>query len=108
MRLWQSHPADGAKGHTLLPWWEYHLGTVLAAYGEFESRVGAVETGHGRKTATVRSTVGMMVGDFSISELMKLCPNVSRDMIRTVLEKMRDEGQVECIGTGRSAVWRKT
>jgi len=94
--------------HTLLPWWEYHLGTVLAAYGEFESRVGAVETGRGRKSAMVRNTVGRMVGSFSMSELMKLCPSVSRDMIRTVLERMRDEGLVECVGSGRSAAWRRT
>lgn len=94
--------------HSLLPWWEYHLGTVLAAYKEFESRVGTAESGRGKKSAIVRSTVGKMVGNFSISGLMTLCPNVSRDMIRTVLEKMRNEGLVECIGTGRSAVWRKT
>lgn len=94
--------------HTLLPWWEYHLGTVLAAYKEFENRVGAAESGRGRKSAMVRGTVRRMVGNFSISELMALCPSVSRDMIRTVLEKMRDEGLVECIGSGRSATWRKT
>ena len=94
--------------HSLLPWWEYHLGTVLAAYREFESRVGAIETGRGRKSAMVRATAGKMVGSFSISELMTFCPGVSRDMIRTVLERMRDEGLVECTGTGRSAAWRKT
>ncbi|OFX13714.1 MAG: cell filamentation protein Fic [Armatimonadetes bacterium RBG_16_58_9] len=94
--------------HTLLPWWDYHLGTILAAYGEFESRAGLIGTGRGRKTEMVRGTVERMVGAFSISELMALCPSVSRDMIRTVLEKMRDDGLVECIGSGRSATWRKT
>jgi len=94
--------------HNLLPWWEYYLGTILAAYKEFENRVGAVETGRGAKSAMVRSTVTKMIGGFSITELMRLCPSVSRDMVRTVLEKMREEGLVECVGSGRSAVWRKT
>lgn len=94
--------------HSLLPWWEYYLGTILAAYREFESRVGAVETGRGAKSAMVRNTVAKMVGSFSISELMRLCPSVSRDMVRTVLEKMREESLVECVGSGRSAVWQKT
>lgn len=93
--------------HSLLPWWEYYLGTILAAYKEFESRVGAVETGRGAKSAMVRGTVLKMVTSFTITELMRLCPSVSRDMVRTVLEKMREEGIVECVGSGRSAVWRK-
>jgi len=93
--------------HSLLPWWEYHLGTVLAAYREFESRIGVMASGRGAKSAMVRSTVAKMVGSFSITELMNLCPGVSRDMVRTVLERMRDEGAVECLGSGRSAVWRK-
>lgn len=93
--------------HSLLPWWEYHLGVILSAYREFERRVGVVQNGRGAKSAMVRESVANMVGDFSVTELMELCPTVSRDMVRTVLERMRDEGVVQCNGTGRSARWQK-
>ncbi len=93
--------------HDLVPWWEYYLGTTLAAYDEFAGRVGRVESGRGAKSAMVRDAVMRTAGSFSISGLMRLCPGVSRDMVRTVLEKMREEGLVECSGSGRSAVWRR-
>jgi len=93
--------------HTLYPWWEYFLGVMLSAYREFESRVGMVASGRGAKTALVRQMVERFVGDFTIAELAKLCPAVSRPMLRAVLEQMRAEGFVRCLGTGRSARWRK-
>lgn len=93
--------------HTLAPWWDYLLGTILAAYREFESRAGTVETGRGSKSALVRRMVESFIGDFTISELSDLCPHVSRDTVRNVLDEMRREGVVECLGTGRFARWRK-
>lgn len=94
--------------HSLLPWWEYFLGVTLAAYREFESRAGMVDAGRGAKSALVRRMVDGFVGDFTLSELSRICPHVSRDTIRNVLERLRTEGIVECLGTGRSARWRKT
>jgi hypothetical protein len=40
-------------------------------------------------------------------ELERMCPNVTRDMIRVVLNKLKAEGEVLCEGAGRSAIWRK-
>ena len=34
-------------------------------------------------------------------------PNVSRDWIRALLQKLRKEGKVEALGKGRYARWRK-
>jgi Fic family protein len=39
--------------HTLVPWTEYFLGTMLAAYKEFENRVGILTDGRGAKTELV-------------------------------------------------------
>ena len=44
---------------------------------------------------------------FSISELEQTCPSVSRDMIRVVLNRLREEGKLLCRGTGRKALWEK-
>jgi len=38
--------------------------------------------------------------------LERLCPGISRDMIRNVLRKMRDQGDVECVGRGPGVQWR--
>lgn len=93
--------------HSLQPWWEYFLGVVAAAYREFESRVGTLATGRGAKSEQVRRTVQNHIGVFTISELERHCPGVSRDLIRTVLEQMRTDGLVVCMERGRGARWRK-
>jgi len=104
--------AESSKGwhdgeHSLLPWWEYMLGVILAAYREFEQRAGMVVTGRGAKTSLVRRMADGFVGDFTLSELSTLCPHVSRDTVRNVLEQLRHGGIIECLGTGRSARWRR-
>ncbi|MDO8588974.1 MAG: Fic family protein [Armatimonadota bacterium] len=93
--------------HTLLPWWEYFLGVLIAACRDFETRVGMVENTWGAKSELVRRMAERQVGDFSLTELMRSCPSVSRDTVRSVLEQMRTEGAVECLGRGRSARWRR-
>lgn len=35
------------------------------------------------------------------------CPGISREMIRVVLNQMREEGLIKSIGKGRGAVWQK-
>ena len=47
-------------------------------------------------------------GTFSVSELQDRCPNVSIDMIRRILKKLRADKQIECLGRGQSARWQKT
>ncbi|HEV2956620.1 MAG TPA: Fic family protein [Xanthobacteraceae bacterium] len=93
--------------HNPLPWIGYWLGTVLAAYREFESRMGKLATGHGAKTDIVLSAVDRMIGSFSISELQAACPSVSRDWIKIVLNQLKREGRLRLSGRGRSARWQK-
>ena len=94
--------------HDVWPWTEYFLGTLLAAYAEFEDRFERAGSGRGNKTDTVQHAVQAFIADFSLSDLEKACPLVSRDMIRRVLFDLKKVGQVECLGRGRAAKWRKT
>ncbi len=96
------------NGHDVHPWMSYLWGTLLRAYKEFEERVGIIDSGRGSKTRQVRSAVERKVVPFSISELERDCPGVSRDMIRRVLRQMRDEGLLVTEGRGRGARWRRT
>lgn len=94
--------------HRILPWWQYSFGTLIAAYKEFEDRVGVVRSSRGAKTAWVHETIKHLPGTFSVGELSRACPGVSRPMIRVILEGLRKEGKLEVVGTGRGARWRKT
>ena len=93
--------------HSLRPWTEYFLGVVVASYREFEERVGTLSTARGTKTKMVIDAVDRLPDGFRIAELERLCPGVTRDMIRVVLKQLREDGIVWCDGAGRNAVWRK-
>ncbi len=93
--------------HDVMPWFNYFLGTVLAAYKEFEDRAQNIRPGRGAKTQIVTRAVERQSGEFAISEIEQECSGVSRPMIRVILEGLRDQGKIEVLGTGRSARWRK-
>lgn len=93
--------------HRLVPWIEYNLGLLIAAYKELDERIDTLDSDKGSKTAWLLELIGDMPKEFSIGELVKLCPGVSRPMIRHVLDTLRKEGKLESLGTGRSAKWRK-
>jgi len=92
--------------HDLLPWLEYFLGVILAAYKEFENRAGIVTEGRGRKASRIREIINGFLGPFSASDIQERCPDISRPTINAVLKKLSEEGIVERVGMGRSAKWR--
>src|SRR5205085_10256877 len=93
--------------HDLRPWLNYFLSVVRRAYREFEQRAGQVKTPRGGKTAPVEAAIDGSPGDFTLSELERACPGVSRDMIRRVLRDRQKAGSVTCLGRGPGATWRK-
>ena len=95
--------------HDLTPWYQYSLGVLVRAYREFETRVGELVATPGAKREAVLTVIETFGPGqtFSISELERLCPIASRATIRRVLGELRQQEQVECLGTGRSALWRK-
>jgi len=90
--------------HNIEPWLRYFLGVLIAAYKEFESRVGVFRD-ESSKTDQIKAFVRKAVKAFSISEVEEACPNISRDMIRLVLRNLRDEGLIASTGKGRGAKW---
>lgn len=91
--------------HQIMPWMTYFWGVLLRAYKEFEGRVGTLTTGKGNKSHHIRSTIETRIGPFSISDIERACPAVSRDTIRLVLRELRDEGVISSEGKGRGAKW---
>jgi Fic family protein len=93
--------------HDIMPWLTYFWGVLIKAYKEFEERVGKLTTGRGAKTEQIELAVGRRVGPFAISDIESECPGISRDMIRHVLRRLRDNGIIRSSGTGRGARWTK-
>lgn len=93
--------------HTLLPWWSYFLGTLISAYKEFEQRVGFIATSRGAKSKMVLQAINQLPERFSIGQLESACPDVSRPLIRIVLNKIKREGKIKCVKGGRDARWQK-
>ncbi|MFA5794733.1 MAG: Fic family protein [Candidatus Brocadiia bacterium] len=93
--------------HRILPWWRYSLGILIAAYKEFENRAGATRAKRGAKTEWVTDAVKNLPREFSISEVTRACPGVSRPMIRVILENLRRQGRLKTLGRGRNALWQR-
>ncbi len=89
--------------------WSY-IGFVLyllkMAYEEFEKRLGRVSSPRGAKTEMVESAVAGFRRPFTLSNLERACPGVSRDMVRRVLKHLQKAGKVECLGRGPGAAWQ--
>jgi hypothetical protein len=93
--------------HDTGPWLNFFLGIVRRAYREFERRAGDVRSPRGTKRELVKVAVGSATESFSIGDIERLCPGVSRDMIRLVLRELRSEGALRCKGRGPTATWQK-
>jgi Fic family protein len=93
--------------HDAWPTMNFLLFTLVQACKEFEERAGRIKSPRGAKTEMIEHTLETIAGEFGITDLERLCPGVSRDMIRLVLRTQKTAGRVECLGRGPGAKWRK-
>ena len=82
------------------------LGVLVAAYREFEQRVGLLTTARGAKTEMVLETIRAMHGEFSVKDLQDRCPRLGIDLIHRILREQRQAKALECLGRGPDARWR--
>jgi Fic family protein len=94
-----------ANVHDPFPWMTYFWGTLIRAYKELEQRVGTEQQVKGSKTARVIRAIMSFPGQFSISDLQKACPTVSRDMIRVVLRSLKKKNILAVQRRGRASTW---
>ena len=105
--LEQSSQGWHERKHDPWPYINYVLFILKSAYREFEERVGQLKSPKGAKTELIKSAIDSFSGEFSLSDLERACPGVSRDMIRRVLRELQVLKEVECLGRGPGALWRK-
>jgi Fic family protein len=106
--LQQSSQDWHAGRHDPWPTMNFLLFVLSQAYKEFERRVGEMKSPRGEKTGMVLGAVERRTGSFRVADLQADCPGVGLDLIRHVLDRLRKERRVECLGTGRGARWQKT
>ena len=86
------------------PFVKYILGTILAAYRDFESRVNLVS----KKMSAfemVENAVKNKIGKFTKSDIMEMCPEIGRASVENALKKLCEEGKIEMHGGGRSSYY---
>ena len=93
--------------HNLFIWLDYFLGILLAAYQEFEDRVGLIRNKKGNKSYRVEQAVKGTLGIFEKEDIRKACPDISESTINRVFSKLKEEEVIEVLGKGRNAEWRR-
>jgi Fic family protein len=93
--------------HDIIPWFNYFLSIIRRAYIEFEERAGKVKSAKGAKTDLILDAIKSFTGNFTLADLEKASPGVSRDMVRLVLKDLSKKGAVKCLGKGPGALWAK-
>jgi len=93
--------------HNLFIWLDYFLGILLAAYEEFEDKVGLIRNKKGNKSYRVEQAIKGTLGTFEKEDIRKACPDVSESTINRVFSKLKEEGVIEVLSKGRNAEWRR-
>lgn len=87
-----------------VPFIKYILGTILAAYRDFEDRFALVET---KLTAleTVRRAAQIKIGRFNKQDIRELCPSLSNSSIEGAFRKMVASGELKREGSGKNTYY---
>ena len=90
-----------------VPFIKYLLGTILAAYRDFEDRLALVET---KRPAleTVRLATQQKIGRFTKQDIRELCPSLSLSSLEGALRKMVDSGELRREGNGKNIHYFRT
>lgn len=83
-----------------LPFIKYLLGTILAAYKDFEDRFALVET---KRSAlqTVRMAIQNKIGRFTKQDIRELCPTLSLSSVEGALRQLVALGEIRREGQGK-------
>ena len=88
----------------LTPFIKYILGTVLAAYRDFEQRVILVED-KASAIDLVRNAVNNTIGKFTKSDIMELVPSVGKTSVENSLKILIEEGVIGRDGKGKATFY---
>ena len=87
-----------------VPFIKYLLGTILAAYKDFEDRFALVEA-KCSALDTVRLAIQSKIGRFTKRDIMELCPSLSVSSIEGALRKLVSCGELKREGSGKNTCY---
>ena len=87
-----------------VPFIKYLLGTILAAYKDFEERFALVETKLSALEMVRRATMNK-IGRFFKQDIRELCPSLSVSSIEGALRKLIELGEIKREGSGRTTCY---
>lgn len=85
----------------VVPFIKYLLGTVLAAYKDFEDRFALVETKLPALEMVRRATLNK-IGRFTKQDIRELCPSLSISSVEGALRKLVASGELKREGSGKN------
>jgi hypothetical protein len=88
----------------ILPWWNYFLAFIRAAYRELATQVESASVSP-VKSDLVKRAVLAQVEEFTLAGLAAELPTASRQLIKKVLAGLKKEGKIRLEGRGRGARW---
>lgn len=95
---WQEGTEDA------VPFIKYLLGTILAAYKDFEDRFAIVEEKL-PAIEMVRKASQNKIGRFTKQDIRELCPSLSLSSVEGALRKMVADGELKREGAGKSTCY---
>ena len=84
-----------------IPFVQYMLGVVVAAYREFLSRVKLIVASNMSKPERIRAIIKDTLGKITKTEIMQKCPDISQVTVQRALNDLVTSGEILKIGGGR-------
>jgi Fic family protein len=84
-----------------IPFVQYTLGVILAAYREFSSGVKLIAASNMSKPERIREIIKETLGKITKTEIMQKCPDISQVTVQRALNELVTSGEILKIGGGR-------
>ena len=88
-----------------IPFVQYMLGVIVAAYREFSLRVKLITTSGISKPERVRAIIRENLGKITKADIMAKCPDISLATVQRTLAALQKNGEIIKTGSGRSTAY---
>ena len=94
--------------HDALPWVEYMWGVLISAHKEYVSKIEVLERSPTKnKTERIEIIINELPELFSLKDVLDKAPDISREMVKKVVNRYKANGRLISEGAGRSSKLRK-
>ena len=98
----QNSSANWHEGdNDYIPFVQYTLAVIVAAYREFSLRVKLLSSNDLSKPERIREIIKETLGTITKTEIMKKCPDISQVTVQRALNDLLKSGEILKIGGGR-------